>query len=477
MNIPDNDENLKKKTMRVSIAEGSVGVFSSMVSDNYIVPFALFLNSSPLQIGILSSLGNLISPLGQIIGSHRIEKKSRRSVLMAGIIGMGAIWPFYLFLIFLNFLEFLHLILPWMLIGFFLLYMLFSGIMNPPWFSVMGDVVPENFRGRYFAKRNLITNAIALIGILSLSFFLDWFNSLEIVFLGFSIIFIFGFFSRGISAFLFTKHYYPPFNFEQKDHINNNQGGLEMKIIKATIAVAAMVLILSPNVYSGNRGNGYLPNGRPFQNLQTKIDTMNSELDKQQDQIDTLVGDTASLEARVTAYENAIAQIEAQNEALQTQLLSSGGDMGALSKQVETNSAMLANMQDQLDDLKEALELKQHIVNGTCPEGQAISQINEDGSVLCQILDSGGGASSTSRFVSYNYVYVPSGLIKEVFATCPSGSLTGGGARLAYSSPSYQYRTQLVDSSPTDDGKRWRAKAHASYYQDNWLYVYANCAD
>ena len=219
MNIPDDDENLKKKTMRVSIAEGSVGVFSSMVSDNYIVPFALFLNSSPLQIGILSSLGNLISPLGQIIGSHRIEKKSRRSVLMAGIIGMGAIWPFYLILILLNFLEFLHLILPWILIGFFLLYMLFSGIMNPPWFSVMGDVVPENFRGRYFAKRNLITNAIALIGILSLSFFLDWFNSLEIVFLGFSIIFIFGFFSRGISAFLFTKHYYPPFNFEQKDHI------------------------------------------------------------------------------------------------------------------------------------------------------------------------------------------------------------------------------------------------------------------
>ena len=219
MNSPGDDENLKKKTMRVSIAEGSVGVFSSMVSDNYIVPFALFLNSSPFQIGILSSLGNLISPLGQIIGSHRIESKPRRSVLMAGIIGMGAIWPFYLIVILLNFLEFLHLILPWILIGFFLLYMLFSGIMNPPWFSVMGDVVPENFRGRYFAKRNLITNAIALIGILSLSYFLDWFNALGIVFLGFSLIFIFGFFSRGISAFLFTKHYYPPFDFEQKDHV------------------------------------------------------------------------------------------------------------------------------------------------------------------------------------------------------------------------------------------------------------------
>lgn len=213
------DESLKNKTMRVSIAEGSVGVFSSMVSDNYIVPFALFLNSTPLQIGILSSFGNLISPLGQIIGSHRIEKKSRKSVLMAGIIGMGSIWPFYLMLILLDFLEFLPLILPWVLIGFFLLYMLFSGIMNPPWFSVMGDVVPENFRGRYFAKRNLITNAIALIGTLFLSYLLDWFNTSRDVLYGFTLIFLLGFISRGISAFLFTKQYYPPFDFEEKDHV------------------------------------------------------------------------------------------------------------------------------------------------------------------------------------------------------------------------------------------------------------------
>jgi MFS family permease len=205
--------------MRVSITEGSVGVFSSMISDNYIVPFALFLNSSPLQIGILSSLGNLISPLGQIIGSRKIEKNSRRSVLMTGIIGMGAIWPLYTILIILDLVKFLILILPWILISMFLLYMLFSGIMNPAWFSVMGDVVPENYRGRYFAKRNLITNAIALIGILSLSYMLDWFNTLGFVFFGFILIFFFGFISRGISAFLFTKHYYPPFDFEQKDHV------------------------------------------------------------------------------------------------------------------------------------------------------------------------------------------------------------------------------------------------------------------
>ena len=219
MNSPAADEILKKKTMRVSIAEGSFGIFSSMLSDNYIVPFALSINSSPFQIGILSSLGNLVSPLGQIIGSRRIEKNSRKSVLMSGVIGMGSIWPFFLIIALIYSLGILHSILPWLLIFFYLLYMLFAGIMSPSWFSVMGDVVPDNFRGRYFAKRNLISNAIALIGTLVLSYFLDWFDFQGNILFGFTLIFIFGFLTRGVSAFLFTKHYYPPLNFEEADHI------------------------------------------------------------------------------------------------------------------------------------------------------------------------------------------------------------------------------------------------------------------
>ena len=206
MNSPAADEILKKKTMRVSIAEGSFGIFSSMLSDNYIVPFALSINSSPFQIGILSSLGNLVSPLGQIIGSRRIEKNSRKSVLMSGVIGMGSIWPFFLIIGILYSLGILPTILPWILIVFFLLYMLFAGIMSPPWFSVMGDVVPDNFRGRYFAKRNLISNAIALIGTLMLSYFLDWSDFQGNILFGFTLIFLFGFLTRGVSAFLFTKH-------------------------------------------------------------------------------------------------------------------------------------------------------------------------------------------------------------------------------------------------------------------------------
>ena len=155
--------------MQVSIAEGSFGVFSSVLADNYIVPFSLSINSSLFQVGLISSLGNLISPIGQMIGSHQIEMKPRKHIIINGILGQAFIWPLLIIIALLYQFNIFQFSLPWILILIFLTYMLFAGIMTPPWFSLMGDIVPENNRGRYFAKRNLITQSIGLIGIILLS--------------------------------------------------------------------------------------------------------------------------------------------------------------------------------------------------------------------------------------------------------------------------------------------------------------------
>ncbi len=218
------EEKLKKKTMKVSIAEGSFGVFSSVLADNYIVPFSLSINSSLFQVGIISSLGNLVSPIGQMIGSRQIEYKPRKYIIISGILGQAFIWPLLIVIAILYQLNFFQSYLPWILIIIFLLYMLFAGIMTPPWFSLMGDIVPENSRGKYFAKRNLITQSIGILGIILLSFMLDWFKfGLNLLYYGFILLFIFGFITRLVSAFLYTKHYYPPFFFETADHVKTLQ--------------------------------------------------------------------------------------------------------------------------------------------------------------------------------------------------------------------------------------------------------------
>ncbi|MFW9896439.1 MAG: MFS transporter [Candidatus Thorarchaeota archaeon] len=216
------EEKLKKNTMRVSIYEGSFGVFSSTLIENSIIPFSLSINSSPFQIGLMSSLGNLVAPIGQIIGSQKIEKKSRKSILILGTTGQMCIWPFFITIALFYYFILFQSILSWILIIFFLIYMLFAGIMNPSWVSVMGDVVPADYRGRYFSKRNLINQLIAITGTILLFFLLDWYNINSAIYFGFILIFVLGFLTRSISVFLFTKHYYPPFKFESKDHVKVN---------------------------------------------------------------------------------------------------------------------------------------------------------------------------------------------------------------------------------------------------------------
>lgn len=218
-----NEEILKRKTMKLSITEGSVGVFSNVLAENYIIPFSLSINSTPFQIGLLTSIGNLISPLGQLIGSQQIERKSRKSVLIRGIFGQCSMWLMFTFIAILFLLNLLTPWLTWILFSVFLGFMLFSGMMTPPWFSFMGDIVPDAVRGRYFAKRNLITQLIAIMGTFSLSFLLDFFGFNDLIFLGFIIIFIIGISARLISMALFNGHYYPPYNFEVKDHVKSSQ--------------------------------------------------------------------------------------------------------------------------------------------------------------------------------------------------------------------------------------------------------------
>lgn len=208
--------------MRVSIYEGSFGVFSSVLGENSIVPFSLSINSSPFQVGLPSSLGNLVAPIGQIIGSHKIENKSRKSIIILGTFGQACIWSLFIIIALLYHLIFFQSSLSWFLIVSFLIYMLFAGIMTPSWFSVMGDVVPDEYRGRYFAKRNLINQIIAITGTILLFFLLDWFNINNEIYFGFIVIFILGFTTRLVSTFLFTKHYYPPFNFKKTDHVKIN---------------------------------------------------------------------------------------------------------------------------------------------------------------------------------------------------------------------------------------------------------------
>ena len=214
------EEKLLARTRKMSIHEGNAGVFSAYIGDNYIVPFGLVVGADPFQIGILSSSGGFFAPIGQIVSSGEMKKHSRKIILFIGILGLAVLMALFLLLAFLYQFEYISSEITWLLLFSYLIYVFCAGLMTPPWFSVMGDVVPENKRGRYFAKRNLINNIVALSGVLVIALVLDWYKAVNLVLFGFMFVFFIGFITRILSFMLFKYHYFPPFKFELKDNVS-----------------------------------------------------------------------------------------------------------------------------------------------------------------------------------------------------------------------------------------------------------------
>jgi len=73
-------EQTNQKALNISIKEGSYSAISAGFGDNFIAPFAVALKASPLQIGLLTSFPNLLSPIAQSFGSRLIETRSRKKL-------------------------------------------------------------------------------------------------------------------------------------------------------------------------------------------------------------------------------------------------------------------------------------------------------------------------------------------------------------------------------------------------------------
>ncbi|MCX6748362.1 MAG: MFS transporter [Candidatus Pacearchaeota archaeon] len=211
----ETEQKLKEATLKLSVKEGGAASIMSGLTDSYITPFALTLNANNAQIGFLSSFASLLAPISQILGSRLMEKYSRKKIITIGVtLHALMLLPFVILaLFFWKNLFSTHL--ATVLIVFYSLYAVFGAIAGPAWFSLLGDIVPEEIRGKYFGRRNKICGAIALISSFVAAFILDFFKTKGFVLLGFSVLFLIACIARLISASLFKKHYEPRFKLKK----------------------------------------------------------------------------------------------------------------------------------------------------------------------------------------------------------------------------------------------------------------------
>ena len=222
----------KEKTRKYSIIEGSFASIMSGAGDSYVGLFALELKANIAQIGFLSSLPSILSPISQVIGSRIMEKTSRKTLLVRSVLFQASMWLPIMILAFLYWLGMFQQYLPWMLILFYSLYATAGALGGPAWFSLLGDAVPENIRGKYFALRNKICGRVSLVSFVLAAFLLDFTTTQGYILLGFATLFAVAGISRITSCLFFTKHedfdltlkkdyYFSFFQFIRKAHTNN----------------------------------------------------------------------------------------------------------------------------------------------------------------------------------------------------------------------------------------------------------------
>lgn len=191
-------------TLKRSQQEAVASSTMTATSDNFFNAYAIFLGASLAQMGWVTGLPQLFGAVAQLLSVWLASHFSRRQFIVfcaslqaLVVLAMGAVAAF----------EPEHAV--WIFIGLAVLYHSFINLIQPHWRAWMGSIVPERRRGAFFAARTRLTMGASLSvffvggGILTLT------DSMQMAWLGFSLLFSLAAMGRFVSAWLLLQMHDP----------------------------------------------------------------------------------------------------------------------------------------------------------------------------------------------------------------------------------------------------------------------------
>ncbi|MBK8163535.1 MAG: MFS transporter [Gammaproteobacteria bacterium] len=192
--------------LRHSIKDGVSYSVMTGAGESYFAAFALYLKASTAQIGVLASLPPLLASFAQLLSSWLGRRWGRRrNIIVLGASVQGAA------LIPLGVLPLLFpdQALP-ILVACAVLYLAGSNLAVPQWGSLMGDLVPERRRGRYFARRTRLCSVASFCGLIGAGVILDLFDRNAWTMAGYLVIFGIATAARAVSIYHLLQMHDPP---------------------------------------------------------------------------------------------------------------------------------------------------------------------------------------------------------------------------------------------------------------------------
>lgn len=191
------------RSLRHSVHDGAAYSVMAGSGESYLTPFAIFLKATTAQIGFLASVPPLLASFAQLFSAWLGQKTGqRRKIILIGALLQGLVWIPLAVLP----LWFPDYAVP-LLIGCVVLYYTLGNLIEPQWASLMGELVSEKRRGRYFAMRTRVCSLTSFIALVAGGLILQGFDGSAATRVGYLVIFTIALLARLVSVYhLFKMH-------------------------------------------------------------------------------------------------------------------------------------------------------------------------------------------------------------------------------------------------------------------------------
>lgn len=195
-----------ESTLKDSIRDGkSWGVMNGF-GTSYLAAFGVFLGATPFQLGMLASVPQLLASMSQLLVVRAVRALgSRKRLMVLSSAVQGSMWVGAALMAFFG--------APvWLFITVACAFFVFGLLPAPAWSSLMGDLVPEDYRGKYFGRRNRSVGLTSFLSMAAAGLILEALAP-DRSGLGFALIFLVAFLGRMGSVYFLGRHYDPNLEF------------------------------------------------------------------------------------------------------------------------------------------------------------------------------------------------------------------------------------------------------------------------
>jgi MFS family permease len=204
----------RKRSLRASIADGIGASVAVGVGESYLGIFAIFLGAQFFELAMITTLPPLFGAFSQICAVSFLGYYSKRKkIITVGAIINALVWLPIAMIAFLSGKYSIFLLGACVI-----LYQLTNGFITPIWNSLLGDIVPAEKRGRFFARRNRYLGLSNFIALIVAGQILGVFESANDKTTGFFLIFIIASVARMISAYWLSHHCDPVYETSAKNN-------------------------------------------------------------------------------------------------------------------------------------------------------------------------------------------------------------------------------------------------------------------